>query len=175
MEDLLTMLIELKEKLEWENLIGKGLLPIPSALDSDISRVVNRYMQRTAEEQAFIRDTFTDKNSFAFIRFSERMAVLAVRERSEKYLFEGLIAHAIEGGKFDIRENILILSLLYHSATKIGADPIELFTRAAQLAKGEIAEEIAHFPHRKPEDKSIETMGYIELSDKDGFKYKRTW
>ena len=115
MRDLVTLLIEYEEKLKWEKLVGKGLLPIPSALDDDLSRLVNRYIQGTAEEQAFIRDTFADKNSFAFIGFSERMANLAVRKESEKYLFEGLIAHVIEGGKFDWRENILVLSLLYHS------------------------------------------------------------
>lgn len=175
MEDLLTLLVELEEKLKWENLKDKGLLPIPSTLDNDISRLINRYVRVTAEEQAFIKDTFTDKNSFAFIGFSERMACLAVREKKEKYLVEGLVAHAIEGGKFDTRENILVLSLLYHSAIKIGADPIPLFTQASQLAEGEIAGVIAHFPYRKPEDRSIQAMGYEESKDQDGFRYKRTW
>lgn len=43
-------------------------------------------------------------------------------QRTLKHLFERLIAHVIEGGKFDWRENTLVLSLLDHSAVKIGVN-----------------------------------------------------
>lgn len=175
MTDLLNILVELEKKLKSDDRSGWGLLPIPCSFDKDISSVVQRCIEGTAEEQLFIRDTFTDKDSFAFLCFSERMASLAVREKSEKYIFEGLIAHVIEGGKFDWRENILVLSLLYHSAVKIGSDPAVLFNKAAEFASGEIKEIIRSFPNRAPEDRDIGAMGYVESENEQGFCYKRTW
>lgn len=183
MKELVEFLIPYEEKL-LANVERRGLEPIPSPFDEDMSCLIQRFIQSSDEERTFIRSIFSDKHSFAFIGFSQRMAVLAVRKRSEKYLFEGLIAHVIEGGKFDWRENVLVLSLLYHSAVKIGADPVALFTRAAALAGKPSAEELAdvpiaktirEYPHRAPEYRSIQAMGYEEAKDADGFCYKRNW
>lgn len=175
MLNLLDMLVEQESKLKPENHQGYWSSQIPSDVDRDISVLIDAFVNATSEEQRFISSVFTDDHSFTFIRFSERMACLAVREKSEKYIFEGLIAHVIENGKFDWRENILVLSLLYHSAIKIGADPVLLFNKAAALAEGEIKEIIRNFPNRAPEDRSIEAMGYVESESEQGFCYKRTW
>lgn len=168
--------MELEETFKPENSSEyKRFSPIPCGFDLRLSSFMDIFVKATKEEQSFIISSFSDDYSSTFFLFSERMACLAVRERSEKYLFEGLIAHAIEGAKFDWRENILVLSLIYHSAVKIGVDPVTLFKRASEFAEEPIAHIIHEFPDRKPEDRSIEAMGYIESSDKDGFKYKRTW
>lgn len=176
MPDLLELLVKFEERFKIKNTEDYNrLTPIPSIFDQEISDLINAFLKGTMEEQEFARNAFSDEYSFTFLFFSERMACLSVREKLEKYLFEGLIAHAIEGGKFDPRENMLVLSLLYHSAVKIGADPVSLFKRASKFATGKIKEIIAGFPHRKLENRSIEAMGYIESSDKDGFRYTRTW
>lgn len=171
----LDMIVEQEAKLKPKNHQGYWSSLIPSDVDRDISLLIDSIVNATNEERQFISSIFTDDYSFTFICFSERMACLAVREKSEKYLFEGLIAHAIEGGKFDWRENILVLSLLYHSAVKIGTNPDLLFNKAAEFAEGEIREIIRNFPRRAHEDRNIEAMGYVESENEQGFCYKRTW
>lgn len=176
MQNLLSQLAEFEEDFKPENSLEYNKFsPVPCLFDSKISNLIGTYINANSEEQNFIRDAFSHKYSSTFFFFSERMACLAVREKSEKYIFEGLIAHAIENGKFDWRENILILSLLYHSAVKIGSDPIALFNKAAEFAEGKIKEIIKSFPNRAPENRSIETMGYVESVNEQGFCYKRTW
>lgn len=175
MSNLLNMLAEQEVKLRPINHQGYWSSQIPSAVDKDIFLLIDAFVNVTNDERQFISSVFTDEYSFTFIRFSERMACLAVREKSEKYVFEGLIAHAIEGGKFDWRENILVLSLLYRSAVKIGSDPVVLFNKAAEYAEGEIKAIINGFPNRAPEDRSIAAMGYVEAENDQGFCYKRMW
>lgn len=176
MKDLLYHFIEFEKHFKPESSRDYNKLSsIPSVYDRMISDLLESYVNASAEERKFIRDSFSDKYSFTLFFFSERMACLAVRAKSEKYLFEGLIAHAIEGGKFDWRENILVLSLIYHSAVKLGCDPNVLFKRAAGFAEEPIAQIIQEFPDRKPEERSIQAMGYEESTDDEGFLYKRTW
>lgn len=176
MQDLLSLLVELEQVLRPENSAAYNQhSPIPCAFDLKISELIGAYIHCSAEERYFIRDTFSDKYSSTFLFFSQRMACLAVREQSETYLFEGLIAHAIEAGKFDERENMLVLSLVYHSAVKIGADPAFLFKRAADFAVAPIAEIIRKFPDRTPEARSIQAMGYEEVGEAEDFRYQRNW
>lgn len=176
MKDLVSFLIEFEESFKPENSQEYSRLsPIPSAYDLKISDLVKAYVNASFEEREFIQSVFLNRYSSTFFFFSERMACLAVRIKSEQCLFEGLIAHAIEGGKIDWRDNILVISLLYHSAMKIGADPVTLFNMAAEFAEGEIKEIIKNFPNRAPEDRTIEAMGYVESENEQGFCYKRTW
>lgn len=176
MQDLLSQLAEFEKDFKPENSLEYNKFsPIPCLFDSKISDLIDTYVNTSSEGQNFIRGVFSHKYSSTFFFFSERMACLAIREKLEKHIFEGLIAHAIENGKFDWRENILVLSLLYHSAVKIGTDPTLLFNRAAAFAEGEIKKIIQNFPNRVPEDRSIEAMGYVESENEQGFCYKRTW
>ena len=97
---------------------------------------------------------------------------MAVREKSERRLFEGLIAHVIEDFGDDARENLIQLSLLYHSASKIRLKPVALFDRAAALATPKAAEYIRDFARRWPWDRRIEAMGFRETMTPEGFSYE---
>jgi len=81
-----------------------------------------------------------------------------------------------EDAKFDVRENILVMAPLYHSAVKIGVDPKPLFLAVAAYATDEeLKASMCKFPDRAEADRNLEAMDYAESMAPDGFRYKRTW
>ncbi len=161
---------EMIRKVEAQDTVGYGYWPLPCPLDDEISEIVNAFLQAApAEREAAYGKV---NRSSLFLGFSERMAILAVRKNSERPLFEGLIAHVIEDFRFDARENLVRLSLLYHSASKIGLDPIALFDRAAALATPKAAKYIRDFARRSPELRRIEAMRFRETITPEGFSYE---
>lgn len=146
--------------------------PIPCTFDAKISELINVFMQAAHDERLRMINNMQGENSGFLFAFGERMAALAVREHSGQRLLEGLVALVLEDYKFDPRDNIVCLAPLYHSAVKIGVDPVSLFTKATSYAKNEAADAIAHFPSRPPELRSLESMGYKESYGPDGFRYE---
>ena len=176
MTNLEQFISEAAEKLKTENHPRAGDLPIPSKLDQEVSQLVETIIRATPEERTLISSKFGPDHTFVLLGFSERMAALAVREGSHDILFKGLVALAFEDAKFDVRENILVLAPLYHSAVKIGTEPTELFHRVATYATDEeLRAAILNFPDRLEANRGLAAMGYIENMGPDGFLYKRIW
>ncbi len=170
MSELLIEVINAIGSLESENAVGYGLWHLPCPLDYKISELVNLFLQLESSERQQVYGKCS--NAFLLLAFSERMAIWGVRTSSETKLFEGLIAHVVEGFSHDYRENLLVLSLLYHSACKIGSDPSGLFEKAATFASPKAADYLRQFAHKPA---SIRSMGYKEVMTVDGFSYKRSW
>jgi hypothetical protein len=159
--------------LALKNTAGYSSWPLPCPLDDEITNLINSFITATPLEQNVVSEEAAKlKLNFVFLAFSERMAILGVRENSQNRLFKGLMAHVIEDFRYDYRENLLVISLLYHSAVKIGIDPVDLFQRAAAFARPRVADFIVKFA-KSPT--GIRSMGYEEIMTPDGFGYKRTW
>jgi len=103
------------------------------------------------------------------------MASRAVRDKSRIDIFYGLLALGIDGWKFEWRDNIMVLSLHYHSAILISIDPPSVFSEAGKYMSFNVKKSFEQFLKRKEEDRSISAMGFCCSEDKDGFRYKRTW
>jgi len=88
--------------------------------------------------------------------FAANAAVLAVRRNAPELIAVGLCALAIEGGRGDIRDSIMVLAKLYHSAIKLGVNAFDTFGRSASLVTSErLSYEMARFPHRPPADRDL--------------------
>lgn len=152
---------------------GAGKLPIPSDLDRRVSALVEVWATLPEQSRRDIAYLFDETHSFTFITAAERLASLAVRTTSIQPIVAGLTALVLEGGKFDSREDIPVMGLLYDAAVKVGEDPKVLFATAADLLDNEISRVLGAFPDRPERLRCLEGMGYIEASDDDGFLYKR--
>jgi hypothetical protein len=92
----------------------------------------------------------------AFLSLASRMAVLSVRRNAPELIVVGLCALAVEGGGSDIRDAIVALAKLYHSAIKLGMNAFDTFSSAASLATSDrLCHEMARFPHRHPVDRDL--------------------
>jgi hypothetical protein len=163
------------DRLKATNNPGAGNLPIPSELDEAVSEVINRFVNATDSDRVEISSLFTDAHSFTLIGFAERMATNAVRTGNPQYLFEGLVSLCIEAGKFDIREDILVLAPVYDAAVRLGAEPNNLFAKAASLIQNDVSDAVRAFPHRPDDTRSLSAMGYATRTDEHGFSYERDW
>lgn len=164
----------LTETLNAWNNTGSGKLAIPSQLDLTVSALVTRFIEASIDIRATIQSVFTDDHSDTFITFAERMATYAVRTKSKEPIIEGLAALVLEGGKFDVREDMMVMAPLYDAALKIGADPCQLFEQAAKLLETPVSHYILEFPNRSPADRSLKAFFYVEAANQDGFVYERT-
>lgn len=146
---------------------------IPSILDGEIAEIVGIFIDADPEKRGDISDVFDKDHSFTFIGFAENCAALAVRYRSEKFLREGLTALILDGGKFDIRENISVLAPLYDAMLKIHADAQSLFSWAADLLTDRLLSAMRTFPDRPEESKNLASISYVECGDGNAFFYQK--
>ena len=75
---------------------------------------------------------------------------------------DALLWHAIEGGESDPRDNLTDIVLVYQAALRLGLDVDTLFGEVAALAPASIAEHIARFPKRQPEDRALDAFFWRE-------------
>ena len=134
--------------------------------------ICDHYLRASADERARIRSMVTPEISFLFFMYAKAMAVDAVREREEDKVFKGLIALVVENRVFDWRDSMIVLALLHHSASKIGADASQLFHRAATISTPQTSEGFLQFSARTPENLDLAKFGYQEGTDsEDNFAY----
>ena len=153
---------------------GAGRLPIPSERDEQITRLLDRVA--TPENRQVLRTIFNHTHETPLTSYAERMAALAVRTKSEIPIQRGLIAAGIAAiVTTDIREVILILPVLWHSMDLLGIDPEDALAAINDRLDDDAREFLAGFARRTPENRTIESMGYIVQPDEDGFRYHRTW
>jgi hypothetical protein len=109
-----------------------------------------------------------------FLAYAADMAVLAVRRQSPNLVERGLTAIAIDGASRDLRESIVALAKLYHSATKLGMDAEKVFEKAASLADpGILKTEMRGFASRPSRDRDLKAFYWTEEITEDGFRYKQ--
>ena len=155
--------------------IGYGQLPIPQRLDEKICRIIFRWTDLDESTRKRAGETIGESQRFTLLAFSERMASLAVRERSPNLVFAGLLALGVDGWRSDWRDNAVLLSLHYDASLKLDIEPGVVFGKAGKLLTNKVSEAFGSFLQRSEEDKSLKAMGYREGMDNDGFRYIRTW
>jgi hypothetical protein len=136
-------------ELEAERHRGAGKLPIPSYLDKKVFDVVSAWIALGPASRDTVASLFDERHSFTFITVAQRFAQAVTTLNSMQYLRVGLAALVLEGGKFDLRENLLAMRALYDAALKLGADPSDLFNEAASLLDNEVSRSMRAFPSRQ--------------------------
>jgi len=107
---------------------------------------------------------------YTLLTFSQRASVFAIREENPEWIVIGLSAIAmIEKERTDYRDILVALSLLYHSATRIGENPDQLLRSAAVLSEAGVSELIVGFVERPQQEKDLRSSwGYDEVQTSGG-------
>lgn len=154
---------------------GYGTWPIPNSLDDRIAELLDQWQSLKPDERIVQAPTISDRQRAVLSAYSERMASQAVRTQRRDYLFHGLLALGIDGWRDDWRENVLLLCLYTDACKRIGVTERDIFGEASKCLPFNVSAALNAFSRRKPEDKSLESMGYEVSSDADGFRYMRIW
>ena len=147
--------------------------PIPSPRDRVIARLIDSLSDEVAVDSAATE--LPPGHATVLGAYAQRMAALAVRERSPAFLWSGLRAVALATAhQEDRRDLIIVLALLWRSAEHLQLEPAAEFTAAAR-SFGRYGEEIAGFARREPQDRTLEAMRYAEVGEGQEFRYEHRW
>jgi hypothetical protein len=148
---------------------------LPSPTDAQISDICVLYMEATLMQRQVFCSALDRRACGRLDDYAARMAMLSVRQRSETLLLHGLVALIMEldwPGLPDVREILMTLSIVYHSADKLGCAD-SLFQQAAQYADKPSSRDIVlGYLRRNPEAKRIEAMGWHEIAGPSGLIYR---
>lgn len=124
----------------------------PSPLDDMLREVVRKYAASEPQQRAAIRESISMDGFYTLMTFASRSAVFAIRERKVEFVRDGLTAIAmIDQERVDFRDIPTNLPLLYHAATRIGADADTMFRQIGTLSETEVGEQIVRFAEWPPE------------------------
>lgn len=147
---------------------------LPSPEDEHIAQCCEAWRRFSTEERRAFTSMLKQNGRWILGIFSTRAAMLGVRQKSDRWLVYGIIALAALLGRSyaDWREVLMDLSLLYHSAQKVG-DPHVIFEEGAQYVDEERSRQlILGYLERKPPDQRIEVIGWEEVEGPSGVIYR---
>ena len=147
--------------------------PAPSALDSKLRELCQSFAKGSAVSRAKTRASISMEKFYNLIIFSQRAAVFGIRERNAAWLVDGLTAISmIELDRVDFRDVLVSVSLLHHSAVRIGQNANRLLSDASALSEPEVSGLINDFINRPLEEKVLRlNWGYDEVETRDGIGF----
>lgn len=149
--------------------------PMPSSFDDEVSAVARAWGDGSPAERETWEEAVQPGHADLLHTFARRMAVVAVRQRSERHVLLGIVALALEGFRSQPRATVGLLALLHHSATLIGVAPEGPVEAVARVARPDVERALRSFLDRPPERRSIEALGYEQADGPEGFTYRQRW
>ncbi len=152
---------------------GYAEWPIPSDVDQDIMTVVDWYQQADRELRLEFESVLSRRARKLFVIFSQRMASLAARDKSDHYIRYGFIALIIENEKYDVRYSWRAWRLLHNVAFRMGLDTARICLDLSAIATGKAKESCeALAKYNEP----AQIIGdFKEIQRPDGVFYSAIW
>lgn len=133
-----------------------------------------RFKRLSVEERKGFFNTLTKDETILLFGIARGAATESVIEQNDKRLYWGLLALVMENQTRDYRESLIELTLLDHSAKKIGTQLEAVFEQVKGFASEKTIKLFETYFREGIRDASA--MGYVESLDKDGeFTYKQSW
>jgi hypothetical protein len=129
-----------------------------TAADRDFARLAQAYRDASEPVRRMIRSLAATKDSPLFWVLAIRAAELALRDADPMHLEDAVTGHCIEDFKTDPRENLMSLALIWYGAEELKISPVNLFTRAADLASPSAREFFIEFAGRPKAQKTPKAM-----------------
>jgi hypothetical protein len=142
--------------------------PLPSPKDDEITQLVEAYLTADPAGRLKIATGLSDSQANWLGTYAHRMALLSVRQQSPEALVNGIVALLMAAKVTDWRDSIMTMAVLYRAAQLLGLgdDPFrDTAPEAPDAAAGQL---LLDFLTRPDPDKTVEAMGYRELTGKNG-------
>ena len=146
---------------------------LPSPVDNEILNICESYVKLEPTARQQVTAQLSDRARDTLTIFADRMTMFSVRQNQPSALMLGLVA--LEVGSFpgDWKEILMMLSLFYNSATRLGLDADDVFQNASQFCQDSyVAQLVIGFPKRLSADRSIEAMGFTQIDGPSGIIYR---
>ncbi len=145
---------------------------IPSETDAFFDDTLARFMAARPEQRDAFQARLTQEQRSLFGIYGHRAATRAVRDGSPDVLLQGLVGAAVANYVVPERRRVEYgLAIYHHCARKLGLNPADLFTRAADYATADFVPLLVAFGGRS--DVLLDRFGWQERTDTDGRIYYR--
>jgi hypothetical protein len=146
-----------------------------SALHSKLSALCELFLSATPEQRTFIRSMINEKMGGKLQAFGFRTAVMGARQNNDHLIRLGLAAHAVEDVVTgDVRDALVLLTILFNAARRIRADPGILFHEVAMISGPAMRSVMLDFINRPPHLQTLSCMGFMEVETCDGVWYQQS-
>jgi hypothetical protein len=153
----------------WARLQEKEANDSDAALpEREIRRLCKAYVNSSSSERIALRDDVSPALCSRLQHFAWRMAVVALRTKSEEAIKLGLAAISIEDVRFDARETLGWLSLLYYAAERSDCDIERTFKRVGAFSGDRTSSLIRSFLSSPQELRDISVFGFGEGVSEQG-------
>jgi len=167
--------VESVANLTGNKIQGYGPSKIPNEIDHTVSTFLENYIRLDQMERTKVKELLVRDHKFLLLAYAERMTSLAIRSKCRKRLLQGMFAMFVQIGIGDVREDVVILTLVHAAAVKLGLSPRDLFWDSARTFGLTDLSGLESYLRRSEIDKSLTSFGYVEGADADGFRLIRTW
>ena len=141
-------------------------------IDAEISRITSVFRSASAREREGIQAVSPAART-PLLSYAWCAAEDAIRHSSPSFILSGLVALVIEGGFVDIRDSIMRLAVLYHSAIVLKMDTTKAFGDIAEMARNpRLAEEMRAFPSRSANVRDLAAFWIGTSGSAGGFRYE---
>ena len=147
---------------------------LPAIPDREIIRFIALINELRGYEQKSLVFSINTEDSTKLLIFSERMASLAVREKSLDKIICGFYALSYCFKVEDWRDVMVRICLLCHSILKLGYSPEDVLSKI-KFSDLEFKKFLKDFLSRNEQDKSLKAFLYVESEEKGEFLYKNIW
>jgi hypothetical protein len=145
-------------------------LPLPSPLDEQVGRIVDRFMTASPEQRELLLAALDKSQRSLLGIFGHREATMGIRTHSRTRLLRGLVGTAVAHHAFDRGSLEAALAVPHHIARKMDVNTVDLFDEAAGFFSGPIATYLQGYGRRS--DVGLRKYGWREIKTPDGVKYK---
>ena len=156
---------------------GYALAPIPDPRDDEVLSTVQPLLKGGSSAVTDALSSVSELDREVLRAFAERAAANAVRRGEPHLLLEGLVALVVgglaidEADDEDHRDAQIVLSVVEDAARKTGASPTDLYARAIEVVGESAGIALVAWQERPGVSRTINSMGYQESEDSDGFRY----
>ena len=157
---------------EQRRFVGYGRARIPDHRDKELDAYVRSLRSGGPTSVAAALNQVSENGRRVLRVYGERAASRAVRDRSVDQLVSALVAVVVGGLDQNALEALMPMALIEDAGVRIGEEPDGYFGDAADIVGHPGSVNLMVCLTRKPEDRSVEAMGFVASQDESGFRYK---
>jgi hypothetical protein len=155
-----------------ERFIAYGPAPIPDSRDDLVSNLIDEAEAGGPATVASLSASASEQGRRVLRAYGERMASLSVRRHDPGLLVRAVVAIVVGGLDQNALEALMAMALVDNSARLLGVGLPDIFDQASAVVGHPGSVNLMVWLSRKPEDRTIASMGFAESSDEGGFRYK---
>jgi hypothetical protein len=151
---------------------GYGPARLPDQRDDDLVAFFDDLIVGGETSAASTLATISDRAREVLRAYAVRMASLAVRRHDPAKLVSAVIANVLGGLDENMHESLMAMAPIEDAARRLSVDLPQVFEQASTIVGHPGTVNLMIWLTRKPEDRSLASMGYAAGADIDGFRYR---